>query len=169
MKSKNCQGGPKGISHSSTATCGACSEETASAHPMKSARVAPVNLSRHMGHWRSWDDAWHMALLCAQRVAAWHKRHQMPSLLADGALAPDALRGGLGLARGFGRHIPFCPNLHIHIHPKKSQFSTSIREAKFQQAFASRALKPHPGHGQEHMRAFCGDSHLPLPQTRILS
>ena len=31
----------------------------AAAHPMKSARVAPVNLSRHMGHWRSWDDAWH--------------------------------------------------------------------------------------------------------------
>lgn len=66
--------------------------------------------------------------LCAQRVAAWHKRHQMPSLLADGALAPDALRGGFGLARGFGRHIPFCKNLHFL--PRISH-STSIREAKF--------------------------------------
>lgn len=65
--------------------------------------------------------------LCAQRVAAWHKRHQMPSLLADGALAPDALRGGFGLARGFGRHIPFCKNRHF----LPIKISTSIREAKF--------------------------------------
>ena len=38
MKTENCQGGPKGISHCLIATCGAC-EETASAH------VSHVHLS----------------------------------------------------------------------------------------------------------------------------
>ena len=99
-------------SFSSHEECSSCTAQPLAAH------VTPAKLGRCMA-------------LCAQRVAAWHKSHQMPRLLANRALAFDALRGGFGLASCFGWHVPFSGDHHSRAYP----VGKDMREAKFTKFF----------------------------------